>query len=173
MLWAAQVSPEDSGAVGTAGARERELPLVLPGHGGAGRTLPPNSTGQGCGGEESSVSPERRWNRGRGWWLSGLWLPGDHLQGFPGESRECQPWVSLKSDLGFPKGGFALNQEMQNYPWPQQHLRSGDYCRCLGGVCVKAKKQDQVQSEMVAREGRDTDMDRRAGLGGGQETDFW
>lgn len=92
----------------------------------------------------------------QGLWLvdiSDLWLPRDHLQGFPGESREHLPWMSLKPDLGFPEGGFALNQEMQNYPRPQQHLRSWDYCRCLSGVCGKARKQDQVQSERVAREG--------------------
>lgn len=51
-------------------------------------------------------------------------LPRDYLQDVRGEPRECQPWVSLKSGLGFPKGGFALSQEVQNHP-PQQHHRAG------------------------------------------------
>lgn len=58
--------------------------------------------------------------------VSDPWLPGDHLRGFAGESRERQPWVCLKSDLGFPKGGFVPNQRTQNYPLPQQHLRDWD-----------------------------------------------
>lgn len=30
-------------------------------------------------------------------------LPRDHLQDVPEEPRECQPWVCLKSGLGFPR----------------------------------------------------------------------
>lgn len=41
-------------------------------------------------------------------------LPRDHLQDVPEESRECQPWVCLKSGLGFPQGGVVLSQELQN-----------------------------------------------------------
>lgn len=76
-----------------------------------------------------------------------------------------QPWVSLKSDLGFPKGGFVLNQEMQNYPPPQQHLRGWDYPWGLSGVCGKARKQDQMQSEMMAREGRGIRQRQKGSLG--------
>lgn len=39
-------------------------------------------------------------------------------------SPECQPWVCLKSGLGFPKGRLALSQELQNHP-PQQHHGAG------------------------------------------------
>lgn len=79
--------------------------------------------------------------------ISDPWLPGDHLWGFPGESREHQ---TLNSDLGFSTGGFVLSQEMQNYPLPQQP-------GIIPGVsvgCVE-KQESRMQSEMMAREGRE------------------
>lgn len=97
--------------------------------------------------------------------VSDPWLPRDHLRGFPGESRDRQPWVSLKSDLGFPKEAFALKQVMQNYPLPQQHLRGWDYPWCLSGMCGKARKQDRTQSEMMAREGRAIRQRQKGRLG--------
>lgn len=91
-------------------------------------------------------------------------LPRHHLQDVPEEPRECQPWVCLKSGLGFPKEGVALSQELQNQGW--------DCPQCVCRVFGEARQLEQMQSEMMAREAWSTRHNRRAGLGEGQGTGF-
>lgn len=69
-----------------------------------------------------------------------------HLWDVPGESRECQPWVPLKPDLSFPKGGFALSQELQNHP-PQHHHGSEVVPSVSCRVHGEAWKLEQMQQK--------------------------